>query len=626
MWPNGRRCLRADPPRGITIAETLVTNGIVTVEQLREAFPEQAQVSMDINGYGALVAEAITRPWQDVTSIETTRAKTRRSAVQQHCGYHARLRIVQTYRAGVPRFNELCFRDPVRAAVTPGKVVVQRPSGLSDDDEFDLLQRRLEIPFAEFNARCNRSLEGRRGGVMELCESIADHLLEGGLCGYAVSFEDRRIGGLTWRMPKDVQLYGGGVMATSSLIEMNPWSQFTADTGPAEWYAHLGPLTVFDGTQPLVVDPKDTRLWYHLADNPASGLYAGVWSVEHPIGSLSNYPTPPYASLFDQLLALDLLTKDDLSTMAFNQRHVVLWKFDFEAMQKAGHAWNDVTQPDGTVKLGAVSIFRDRRQQMITQQTGSVAENFLPGYITYEEHRPGLELLQAIKKYQPFEANLDAVAGLFYDPSGLFMKEESTERIAVDFHWLREQVLEVCIQRIYDAIVSENKRWFGVLNGTPGFDPFHWESSAWRRRNQVAKTVGDAQRRREREVKLLLDGAISDIGVQFEFVPSPNSRDQRAQLLSNGALRGLNSIASYHEALGMDPDLERRRMRVQRTSDVMPVDSTTEPLWMGPISFVQKTTGGGGADQTTGSVVSPGRTPGTPAAMEEPALPGLQLD
>ena len=546
--------------------------------------------------------------------------------------YHTAVRKILDYRKTNPLFEQYCFRRLTRLAVTDGKVVVVRPKrmeGADGDEAMRRLRRWVTPPFDWFNQHVN-TLPGKTGGVQELLRWYLDHLLTAGAVGYEVRFRSQNINGIVWRVPAEVVLYSGQMLGLS--VEE---SNFTDE----QWYLRrvsprkLGEFQVrlrgWDQTDytsradwtPLFNVPGDEQF-----DEQMTSSYRGVRKLEYAEGSTDKYPVPPYQCLFQTLFMMDLLTKDDVATLKQNQQVLTVWTFDLPMMRDLGINWADSLDESSNTVKGAMTVFREARESLLTAGGQSQREVALPNYIKRDVMYPSLELLTKFEKAVPLERTVRMMAGLIFDEDGQYLKEESAQRLEADYLFLRDGTCEPFIQRIYDLIVAENRRWFAMMNGFDRLrdpdlaDPFEYRTSRAKNRMPRSGDSVDAWLRyQDRQKRLRLEQEIASVEVRFQMRVSSAKLDGRLEALRRGAERGLNTVETFHEAASLDPDDERDRMRVQRL-ELRVEPPVGEDLFAAPQTYTQGATGPAGTTVTE-QAVSPGRPDGSVGETDEDGEP-----
>lgn len=534
----------------------------------------------------------------------------RKPATTTYTTYHNQVGVISSYRKINNQFDHQLFRRVIELCITPGKVAVQQPRKTASGEAFEAFKRTVEPPFQWFNTKVNQHLKGKLGGVMELAGWVLEHLLEGGLCGYDLRMKTVDINGVKWRVPYQVQVFSGQQLGCDK-----EESTFESE----QWYVRVGdPEKQSEGSFRLgawdTTDYSDRSQWEPLVDTPDLGYYRDVVKFHYAEGSTDKYPRPPYLPLLDDLLETEMLRRDDLANLAYRQRSTVIWNFDFKLMKELGIPWKDIQMPDGTKKKGAMTYFSEMRSSFLSSDSASIRDMSLPNFITFTEVSPGLDLLTAHQKYRHAENNVNLAAGLIFDNEGRLIEPESPEQKEAQFFYIRDVVLEPFIQHIYDIIIAENRKWFGVLNGVPRtsrfYDPFTFMSPAALRKKQPADTLASRTKYNERLLQLRLDGDIEDVVVHFEFVPSSARKDRRLQELSRVAERGGVSWETFQEAAGLDPSLERSRKARQLAQDWVDTPNGKQSTWTAPATYNQMAAKADGSYVETKQARSPGRPAG----------------
>lgn len=582
---------------------------------------EQSNLRYNANGFAISGA-------QDTGSsvgIEKDRGRSynKKPSTSTYSRYQDRVSVLASYRKINPLFERLLFQVPKRLAVTPGKAVLKYPNSVTDDAEYDQIQDRVLHPFKWFNAHVNEHLVGKLGGTEELTGWLLDHLLEGGACGYQVAFSTVKINGVSWRVPKEVRTFSGrqmGVDETLSEFSDEAWYLKVGEP-TMKWYSGMVKIAGYDQT-----DYSDASMWMPLTDRPDLGLYRGVVKLDHPSGSVEKYPTPPYFSLADALLGCEMLTRDDLSTLAYCQRVTTIWKFDVTLMREAMVPWKDTKDSGGNTVSGALSVFRAARENLLANQTGGPRDLMIPSYISHEEVQPGLALLQNDKKSRQFLRMIEAAAGIMFDENGLILKEEGQEQREIDFLFLRERIIERFFTKIYQMIIAENRQYFGQLNGVAGWDPFVLAIPSRRGRPAIPTSVDKAQRNRRKEIERMLDGEGEELRIIFQLVPSSARRNDRFTSIATATVRGLLPVESFQEAGGWDPDEERAKMERQQREDFVTWPADKVSLWTPTPTMTQTAITPAGTMKTVAHQQSPGRPVGTGADVFSPANIGAEAE
>lgn len=540
-------------------------------------------------------------------ALETERGRAlgRKSPVQEYADFTSKVRAIQAYREINPEFERLLFHDPVNSACTEGKAVVVRPEALADT-QYEQLQRRCLPPFEWFLSSANAGRAGQPRGAWQLAKAIAENLLEGGICGYWASFGTERIGGVAWRVPKIVRVYSGTQLGAADPQD-DPNLQ-------ERWYLRRQKGNQSNGVYGSKPSFDDESQWTELVDDPERGVYRGVWKLGGTAGKESIWPTPPWAAGLDPCLGDEMTLRDDLSTLAFQQRSVTIWSFDFEAMKNIPIPWADQRDSEGNVVVeGAMTQFLDARQAVIENASTGGSEYVLPSYIKREYYTTSLDFLKEINRYRPFRERIYALAGLLFDWDGKFLEKESKRRQQSDFTDLRGTVA-LALNDVFAAIAAENAAKWGNLNRLGSMNPLAWETPAWkrwrqRRRRDGALSIEQQQARQLAEIELLLRGEAGEATVRFEFVPASLDRAADAQWANAAVDKGNISEETYHETLGLDHDLERARMLRQKTLDRVTPDPATQSLWMPDPTYTQMAVRPDGTVSTTGQQISDGRPP-----------------
>ena len=533
---------------------------------------------------------------------DRSRSYSEKPATTVYDNYHDRVAVIASYRPINPVFERLCFQRPMRLYITPGKAVLSRPVGLDEEDDYQVLQRRVLPPFEYFNERVNVGLNDHVGGAMEVLGGMVEHLLEGGMVGYSLAFQPKAINGIWWMVPTEMMTYSGRQLAVAREL-----TEFKRE----QWYCRRGQYVkqsegswnfqAWDET-----NYQDRNMWLPMVDEPESGVYRGVVKLDHPDGAPGKYPLPPYLPLLDSLLAHEMLTRDDLQTLAYNRVHLVLWVVDTDKCRAAGVPWQDVTKTDGTNVKGIVSYLKDARENTLQTNGGGIRETILPDFVSYQEHRPDFSVLLATEKYEPYDRQIELMSGLIKDKDGKIIAEESEEQKHSDFLFFRENKLENFVtNRIYEAIMDQNRRFWQRMNGVAWDDMFVFKSKKYQRL-RGPKSILDLQKYRRRQVEIALDGGLEELRVAFQFAPSSARRDSRAANVIRSAERGLVSVESSHEVMGLDPRLERSRKIRQMEQDWVDTPHGESDVWSAPMAFVQRAVTDGQTVDTQHEL-SPGR-------------------
>ena len=556
--------------------------------------------------YSNLVRNPMT-----VGAMERDRARAQRrvSANEFYPLYHQRLRVIQAYRDANLDFDRLGFTDLLRGAITEAEVVVQRPEQMVDEEDYQALCRSLAPPFEWFNERVNQHLMAKNGGAEEVAYWLLNHLLEGGVAGWLLTFGTRAINGVQYRVPIECHIYGGERLACDQ-----GFSTFADE----RWFIKLREDEPLAG--PNLADP--TR-YYQLLNRPDEWIYCGVAKMGHAAGGGTYYPRPPYFSLLDALLACEMMLRDDLSSLAHNERTLTVWTFDTTRMKAAGIQWRDV-QIAGTTEVvqGAISAFKAERERLIAMGSQGGAEMAVMDYVTYAQYHPNLELLKSLDKYRPYHAQIHLAAGILYDYDGNEMAQQSQMRGEIDFDFIREQCLEPTFNAIYQCIANENRRYFGLLNGLgQDYDPYTWTSKTAQRKLPEPKDLVGRQKRAEKLVKLRLDGHVVELGVECEFAPCASRNPETKKEIRAGQMRGQFTTETLHRTFGLDPKLERARMYREKADYYQEQKRPGQALFSAPVSYTQQVVSPDGQVVQTRGEVSKGRPPGSPDGPDVNNIP-----
>ena len=211
--------------------------------------------------------------------------------------------------------------------------------------------------------------------------------------------------------------------------------------------------------------------------------------------------------------------------------------------------------------------------------------------------------------------DIELAAGIMRDDDGRLLMPESGERKMANFHYNRESVLEPAVQKMFDIVVAENRKWWRALGHEE--DPFIYRSKKARRRKPRNKTLSEMAKAEMKARQDWLDGEIQEVEVLFEFVPSASQSDARLAQVGAWAEKGLLTTETFHEVAGIDPDLERTRMMRQATEDRVPIEMETRSLWSDePFSQLAKSDG---ATKVTENQTSPGRPKDSARTQRESA-------
>lgn len=551
-----------------------------------------------------------TDPETSTSVSESARSYKRKPATTVYGNYHKQVKALSDYRKWNIPFERLLFERPKEMAITAGKAAVQRPRQATPD-EYDALEEFVSPPFKWMLENINIDIEGCRGGICELCEWMLDHRLEGSLFGRSMSVKTVQINGQKWRVIDNCKVYSGGQLGLAENVE----------DGDPHWYLRIGKGKKTEGYWNLwgwdQTDYSNRSFWEPMQNLPELGIYRDVISYG-TVGNDDKYPTPKYLPLMDSLLDHDILMREQIATLAYMQRKLILWKFDFKVMQELKIPWKDITLPDGTKKTGALTQFRTAREAMLQQDKGGIREMSMPSYVSYEEYTPGTDLLTDRTIWFKSLYDIELAAGIMRDNDGELLLPESAEQKMAMFARYREMDLEPPVQKMFNIMIAENKRWWPQL----GFqaDPFVWRSKKASNRKPRSTSLRSIANAVARDKEDWIAGHIEDVRVLFEFVPSNVQSDKRAELMGQWAADGLISKQTFHEAgAAVDPDLEKARKLREATEDRVPLDTDTQPLW-GKDTFTQTALvdrPSGTSSRSTQNEPSPGRPKDTPSTTPE---------
>jgi hypothetical protein len=551
---------------------------------------------------------------------ERHRAAARLSPVEAYFDYHSQLRPVIIHRRLNGEFDRLLFQDLIRTAVTPGKPIVERSPAMTDE-EYEAVSGQLEAPFNWYHQHVNEGLTGKRGGACEVGEWAVEHALEGGLVGFACTFETRRIAGVNWRVPVEFQVYGG-----MHLVCDQPKSEFADE----RWYVKLHQDFNF-AMQPSY---EDTNRFCQLRSAPEANFYADVHKLNWASGSGSIYPMPPYFALLDDLLIPEMIKRDNLATLATNARIFRLWTFDTAMMDQLGLAWDDDVDENGEPITGEVSRFQRERQRILEAGPSDDVEMVVLNVVSCTTIQSSIDVLEkSLAMFQPYHEALQLVSGLLWTPEGRPLEAATALKQAGDAQWIRSSVVQPLNQKVYDWIIAENRRWFGSINGLGGrysYDPFAWQSGKLAKRGRALVSRDERlgvpvqemlEKRVADELKLRLAGHDMLLGVTHELLPTAVHDVEFVAQVRGACESGGLPWASYHEVIGADHAAVERTMRrqVERETYIDPASGEVRPLWAAPATFSQTVERPGrGADAenrgstTHDSQLSKGRPAGQP--------------
>lgn len=522
-------------------------------------------------------------PLDSVAEHERLRATGSRSAGSAYATYKKQCEVIEKYRLLVPEFESQLFAQPRALVVTAPKAVPVRPQRMAPE-EFERRKRHIAPPFEWLNQRVNDQQSGCLGGIQEVLIGVVDRLLSTGLCGWWMGFETVNERGVYLRAPRQLLTYSG----------LQCQLDTSAQDGVERWA-----VKVPGGERPL-------------RDDPEAGSYAGVIKYDHPVGAVMPYPTPPYFSLLDALLAIEVQQRGDLAGLTQNERTVAFWKFDFEKMREADLEWDDTFDNEGNVVKGAMSIWQEAREAARGGLLNGTREYMLPSYIEYQEVHPELDLIKAVNRYLPHTVRIALFGGARFAPDGSYLKEESEEAREVMFQHLREHILERFLQRLYDAVVAENVTWMGKLNGLPEWNPFLYVDETLGRqlrRRRPPQSGERASAQKLERAEAILEGLVEPIRVRARLSPAIARRNSRLSEVLAMARQGVISPTSAQEQAGFDPDLEAERMQ-EFWSVLVDLTPGKTPLFSPGPSYTQAAVTDNKAQQTSGRL-TPGRTPGT---------------
>ena len=510
---------------------------------------------------------------------QVDKAKDPTDSIGDYYTYHWFLRCIGQFRLKSQDFETRYFEQPTQLACTDAKAVVIRPARVADENEFEMVQRRILPPFDHFNRMVNWHLVGKRGGAAELSTWILQHCLEGGVAAWSAAVQTVEINGIKWRTITEVNTYGGSQLG----LDLKN-TQFANE----RWYIRDMPQmqrTQWDNGYPIGYDStryedemgKVIPQWQKVEHSPNDGIYRGVTKYLHAEGHRSKYPVPPYAPLIDILTCRWMYTKDNLRTLHRRDKLIMRWVFDTDKMKAAGVRWADETinNPDGstTVKPGVITQFSQQRASVVRGDM-NMQELFHAGYITLEIDEPGLQLIESTDSWTQFNQEILRNSGIFIDDRGRYAKEVSEQFILNRYYYHRQHVIRPFLAQLYGIILEENKRWWFQRNGVDPDDmehnPFVFASQRGKRilKAQPNPTVGGCYRQRLAQLDARLRGDLEDVQVKPILIPSQAVRADDKAVMANIFAKGNMSPDSFFESINLDPDEERARLLLSKNRDV----------------------------------------------------------